>query len=29
MGITLDDFVNKYKGKKVDYDGVYGAQCGP
>lgn len=25
--ILLDDFVNKYKGKKVDFDGVYGAQC--
>lgn len=23
----LEDFVNKYNGKKVDYDGVYGAQC--
>ena len=26
-GILLDEFVNKYKGKKVDFDGVYGAQC--
>ena len=25
--MLLDDFVNKYKGKKVDFDGVYGAQC--
>ena len=25
--MNLDDFVNKYKGKKVDFDGVYGAQC--
>ena len=25
--MTLDVFVNKYNGKKVDYDGVYGAQC--
>ena len=23
----LEEFVNKYNGKKVDYDGVYGAQC--
>lgn len=23
----LDEFVNKYNGKKVDFDGVYGAQC--
>lgn len=23
----LEDFVKKYNGKKVDYDGVYGAQC--
>lgn len=27
MSVCLDEFVNKYKGKKVDYDGVYGAQC--
>ena len=27
MKVTLEDFVNKYKGKKVDFDGVYGAQC--
>lgn len=26
-GILLDDFVKKYNGKKVDFDGVYGAQC--
>lgn len=25
--MTLEQFVTKYKGKKVDYDGVYGAQC--
>lgn len=25
--ITLETFVNKYMGKKVDYDGVYGPQC--
>lgn len=25
--MDLDDFVNKYNGKKVDFDGVYGAQC--
>lgn len=25
--MTLEEFVNKYNGKKVDYDGVYGAQC--
>ena len=25
--MLLDDFVNKYKGKKVDFDGVYGTQC--
>lgn len=23
----LQDFINKYNGKKVDYDGAYGAQC--
>lgn len=23
----LEDFVKKYNGKKVDFDGVYGAQC--
>lgn len=23
----IEDFVNKYNGKKVDFDGVYGAQC--
>ena len=26
-GMLLDDFVNKYNGKKVDYDGAFGAQC--
>lgn len=26
-GMLLDDFVKKYKGKKVDFDGVFGAQC--
>ena len=25
--MTLEEFVRKYNGKKVDYDGVYGAQC--
>lgn len=25
--MLLDEFVNKHKGKKVDFDGVYGAQC--
>jgi cell wall-associated NlpC family hydrolase len=25
--VTLEEFVKKYTGKKVDYDGVYGAQC--
>lgn len=25
--MTLEQFVNKYNGKKVDYDGAYGAQC--
>ena len=25
--MTLEEFVKKYNGKKVDYDGVYGAQC--
>lgn len=25
--MTLEDFVKKYIGRKVDYDGVYGAQC--
>ncbi len=25
--MTLDEFVKKYLGKKVDYDGQYGAQC--
>lgn len=25
--MTLDEFVKKYEGKKVDYDGCYGAQC--
>jgi hypothetical protein len=26
-GMMLEDFVKKYNGKKVDFDGVYGAQC--
>lgn len=25
--MTLDEFVEKYNGKKIDYDGHYGAQC--
>lgn len=25
--MTLEEFVKKYLGKKVDFDGVYGAQC--
>ena len=25
--MTLDEFVKKYNGKKVDFDGRYGAQC--
>ena len=25
--MTLDEFVKKYNGKKVDYDGRYGCQC--
>ena len=25
--MTLDEFVKKYNGKKIDYDGRYGAQC--
>ena len=25
--MTLEEFVKKYNGKKVDFDGVYGAQC--
>lgn len=25
--MTLFEFVNKYHGKKVDFDGAYGAQC--
>lgn len=25
--MTLEEFINKYNGKKVDFDGVYGAQC--
>lgn len=27
VGMLLEDFVKKYTGKKVDFDGVYGAQC--
>lgn len=25
--MKLDEFITKYLGKKVDFDGVYGAQC--
>ena len=25
--MTLEEFVIKYSGKKVDYDGVFGSQC--
>lgn len=25
--MTLQDFINKYKGKKIDWDGQFGAQC--
>lgn len=25
--MTLIEFIEKYQGKKVDFDGVYGAQC--
>jgi hypothetical protein len=25
--MNLEEFVEKYSGKKVDFDGVYGAQC--
>lgn len=25
--MTLDKFLNKYFGKKIDFDGMYGAQC--
>ena len=25
--MTLEEFTNKYNGKPVDFDGVYGAQC--
>ena len=25
--MTLENFIKKYNGKKVDFDGVYGAQC--
>lgn len=25
--MTLNEFIWKYNGKKVDYDGAYGAQC--
>lgn len=25
--MALEEFVKKYKGKKVDYDNAYGAQC--
>lgn len=26
-GMLLEDFVKKYTGKKVDFDGAFGAQC--
>ena len=26
-GMLLDDFVKKYEGEKVDFDGAFGAQC--
>jgi len=26
-GMYLDEFVKKYEGKKVDFDGAFGAQC--
>lgn len=25
--MNVEDFVKKYTGKKIDFDGVYGAQC--
>lgn len=25
--MKIDEFITKYMGKKVDFDGVYGAQC--
>lgn len=25
--MCLDDYVNKYNGQKIDFDGAYGAQC--
>jgi len=25
--MTLEDFIKKYNGKQVDYDGVFGGQC--
>lgn len=25
--MTLNEFINKYNGKKLDFDGAYGAQC--
>ena len=25
--MILEEFIDKYNGKKVDFDGVYGAQC--
>lgn len=25
--MNIEDFVKKYNGKKIDFDGVYGAQC--
>ena len=25
--MCLDEYINKYNGKKIDFDGAYGAQC--
>lgn len=25
--MNLDEFINKYQGKKVDFDGAFGSQC--
>ena len=25
--MTYDQFINKYNGKQIDYDGAYGVQC--
>ena len=27
MGLRLEEFIQKYNGKPVDYDGVFGPQC--